>query len=545
LTLQPKAQAQAFMRGAILITLAQLVTKLLGAVHRPVAQHFIGDTGLGLATPPSNAYYVVLAISSVGINVAISRLLSERLALQDLRGARKVFRVAAGMLFISGIVFSVLFALGSRWMAAWQNIPESWLGFLVLSPALFFVALLCVFRGLYQGMQQMQESAMSQVVEQVARVALSIALIAMLAHNTEWGAAAFNAGNPIGIFLSVVYFVWIYFRQRPTAHWTTVAPGVDSYEKESVGSLMGKILAIAAPLAFMGAVLPVVGLFDTRIVVGNLTVHGVAQGMTLEAAETLANKAQAWLASAGTLRDLPTILTTAFYISLVPAIAEAFATGRLEQARQRTAAAFRLTLLVGIPATVALGVAARDIYGVLYTGEGYTVLAPLALSTIFMMLQQTASGALQGMGKIWLSVRNLLAGMVVKIALTYWLTGIPALQERGAALATVAFFAVAAGLQLLALREQMGFRVDWRQHALRPLLASGVMAAALWLAGLAVHAVVPWPRIAGLVVIAFGGAVYLAALLAVGGVTAADIRMIPGVPAGALESLRRYRLLRD
>ncbi|HLN64904.1 MAG TPA: polysaccharide biosynthesis protein [Symbiobacteriaceae bacterium] len=525
------------MRGAILITLAQLVTKVLGAIHRPVAQHFIGDAGLALATPPSNAYYTILAVSSVGLNVAISRLVSDRLALEDYRGARKVFQVAARMLVISGIIFSVLFALGAHWMAAYQEVPDSWLGFLVLSPALFFVALLCVFRGLYQGMQQMQESALSQVVEQVARVSLSLAIIAVVSHNVRWGAAAFNAGNPIGIFLAVCYFVWIYFRQRPTANWTTVAPGVESYENESVSSLMGKILAIAAPLAFMGAVLPVMGMVDTKFVVQQLTAQGVSQN--------LAEQAQAWLANAGTLRDLPTILTTAFYISLVPSIAEAFATDRLDQARYRTATAFRMTLLIGIPATVGLLVGARDVYGVLYKGTGYTVLAPLALSTIFMMLQQTASGALQGMGRIWLSVRNMLIGVVVKIGLTWWLAGIPSLQERGAALATVACFVVAASLQLWALREHMGFTLNLRQEALRPLTASALMGVAIWATSSLLHRVLPSPRIAGVLVIGLGGLVYLVALMAMGGLTMADLKVIPGMPAGLADWLQRKRLLRD
>ena len=535
--MQAKTQAQNFMRGAMLITLAQLVTKLLGAIHRPAAQAFIGDAGLGLATPPSLAYYIILAISSYGINVAISRLVSERLAVQDLRGARRVFTVASRLLLISGAVFSILFGLGAKWMAASLGVPESWLGFLVLAPALFFVSALCVFRGLYQGMQHMQPSAMSQVVEQVARVSISLVLIALVAHELHWGAAAFNAGNTIGIGMAVLYFLWIYAKERPTAGWTTVAPGVESYENESVSSLLGKILSIAAPLALMGAVLPIMGLADTKLVIDQLTNMGFSP--------SLAKEAQAWLANAGALRDLPTILSTALYISLVPAVAESFATGQLEQARYRTATAFRLTFLVGVPATVALLVGGRAVYGILYSGSGWVVMSPLALSCIFMMIQQTSSGALQGLGKIWVSVRNMLIGVGVKIILTYWLVGIPALAERGAAYGTDVGFLVAAGLQLWALWRYMGFKVNWRGDALKPVAASGIMAVAIWLTGLGVTRLIGHTRLTGLVVVAVGGAVYVVAILAVGGVTMADIGLIPGFPQRGVELLRRYRLLRD
>jgi stage V sporulation protein B len=525
------------MRGAMLITLAQLVTKLLGAIHRPVAQSLIGDAGLALATPPSNAYYIILALSSIGLNVAISRMVSERLALEDYRGARRVFKVATGMLLISGAIFSVLFGLGAKWMAAYMEIPEAWLGFLVLSPALFLVSILCVFRGLYQGMQQMTPSAFSQIVEQIARVSLSLVLIALLAHQLNWGAAAFNAGNTIGIGMAVLYFLWLFFRTRPTAGWTTVAPGVESYEHESVTSLMGKIFAIAAPLAIMGAIQPIMSLADTKLVISRLVDMGVSSNY--------AKEAQAWLANAGALRDLPTILSNALYISLVPAIAESWALGQKEQAQYRTGIAMRLTWLIGIPATIALLVGGKDVYGIFYKGGGWVVMAPLAFSCLFSMLQQTVSGALQGMGKIWSSVWTLLVGMIVKILLTYWWAGVPALQENGAAYATVVGFLVAAALQMYDLYRYMGFRLDLKHHAAKPALASLIMAVAIWFSSMGVHRFVHNTRLAGLVVVAVGGFVYLAAILLLGGVTTADIGLIPGFTQGALNWLRRHRLVRD
>lgn len=526
------------MHGAILITLAQLVTKVLGAIHRPVAQHFIGDQGLALATPPSNAYYIILAVSSVGLNVAISRLVSERLALEDYRGARRVFRLAAKMLMISGVIFSLAFGLAAHPLAAYFHIPEAWLGFAVLAPALFFVSLICVFRGLYQGIQHMQPSAMSQVVEQVGRVTISLIVIAAVTPlGLAYGAAAFNGGNTIGIFLAVLYLFWVYLREKPTARWETTAPGVESYADASAGNLMGKILSIAAPLAIMGTILPIIGLVDSRVVTDRL----IDLGMTAE----IAREPQAWLANAGTLRDLPTILTTALYISLVPAIAESYAVGNKDQARHRIATAFRVTFLVGVPSTIALLVGGKDIYSILYKGTGWVVMAPLALSTIVMMMQQTASGALQGLGRIWTSVRNLVIGVLVKLALTYWWVGLPGLREKGAAYATGVGFAVAAFLQLWALRQSIDFRVNWKGDAWRPFLASLIMGAAIWLSSPLVHALVPWARVAGVVVVGIGGLVYLVAVLLLGGVTVADIGLVPGLPRNTVDVLRRYRLLRD
>ncbi|MDB4894945.1 MAG: spoVB, partial [Firmicutes bacterium] len=391
-----------FMRGAMMITVGALIARILGAVYRPVAQHFLGDQGLGLVTGPAQAYQVMLAISATGLNVAISRLVSERLALEDYLGARRIFRVASRLLMASGIVGSLFFLFGARWMARVMAVPEAWVGFMVLSPAIFLVTLECIFRGLYQGMQRMAPSAISQVVEQVGRVLLGLVFVAVLSRLAlNYGAAAFNGGNTIGVLLGALYGGWIYLRDRPTAGWTTTAPGVRSFEGESTGRLVGKILSIALPLSLIGSVLPITGLVDASVVTNQLIKLGQSSGA--------AQEALAYLVNAGQLRDLPTILTTALYVSLVPAVTESYATGRLDQARYRATTAFRLTYLFGIPATVGLLVGARDAYSVLFTGPGFAVMAPLAWSTIFLMTQQTSSGVLQGMGFVWTSVQNLLA----------------------------------------------------------------------------------------------------------------------------------------
>lgn len=525
------------MRGAFLITLAQLVTKIMGAIHRPFGQWLIGDHGLGLANGPSSAYYIMLAVSSIGLNVAISRLVAERLALKDLRGARRVYQVASGMLIVSGIAFALFFGLGAQWLARLVEMPEAWPGFLALAPAVLFVSLLCGFRGLYQGMQTMQPSAVSQVVEQIVRVGLSIPLMAVLVRvSLPFGAAGFNAGNTVGTLSAVLYFAWLWARTKPIDGWTTVAPGVESWEHESVTSLMGKILAIALPLSLIGAAQPLMGFLDTKIVTNRLTFLGLADQ---------ANAAVAWLANSGTFRDLPTILTNALYTSLVPAVAESYATGRLEQARYRASTAFRITFLIAIPATIGLAVGGRDVYGVLLTGSGWIVMEPLAWSALFLMIQYVSSGTLQGMGRIMVSVRNLVLGLLVKVALTYWWTGLPNLGVRGAAYATSVGIGVTAALNLWALWRYLGLRINLKGDVLRPAVASAIMGLGIWLVSPVVHHIIPMYRVAAVIVVLFAGTVYAVAILALGGVTKADLGLVPGVTPGMINRLARYRLLRD
>lgn len=526
------------MQGALLITVGSLISRLLGALYRPLAQLSLSDAGLALVSAPNAAYQIILAISATGLNVAISRLVSQRLAVGDLRGARRVVNVSATILGISGVGFSALFALSARWLAEVQGFPEATPGFLVLAPAILLVTVEVTFRGLYQGMQQMRPAAASMVVEQVGRVFIGLAGIFLLTPiAVNFGAASYNGGNTAGVFLGVLYGVWIYVRERPMKDWNTVAPGVESWENEPFIRMAGRILAIALPLSFLGAVVPLMLQADTAIIKNRL----VGIGVDAEQAKL----AVSYIANAQQLRDLPLILAQALYMSLVPAVSEAMALGRVEQARERAAVAMRLTWLVGLPATIGLVVAAQDAYGVLFRGPGYYVLGPLGWSTIFLMLQQTSSGILQGMGLIWLSVYTVIIGVLVKVGLTYWWVGIPGLQENGAAWATTVGFIISAGLNLWALRRYGGLRVSLKRNVYRPLLASLLMGLVLFAVSPLVHAVIHWNRLAGLVTIAVGIVAFGIAILALGGVRRADLQMIPGVPASVIDKLQRMRLLRE
>jgi stage V sporulation protein B len=532
-----QAKSESFMRGAFLITAAAFVARLLGAVYRPVAQHFLGDQGLALVSPPANAYLIILAVSSSGLNVAISRMVSERLALADYRGARRLMRVATALLLLSGLLFAGLFALASPYLAAKQGVPEATPGFLILAPAIFMVTLVVAFRGLYQGMQQMRHAALSQVVDQGARVGGGLLLVALLApHALNLGAAGFNAGATAGVTISALYGAWVFFKERPLDPWALADPVPDSLETVSLREILGRFLAIAIPISLVGAVQPLMGQIDSWYTIPRLLATGIS---SIDAREALAH-----IVNAQTLRDLPSILSIALYTSLVPALAESMATRSLDQAKRRVEASFRITFLVGLPATIGLVFGARAAYGVFFTGAGYEVLAPLGWSTLFLMVQQISSGVLQGMGLIWISVCNLLVGVLLKVLLTYWWLGIPSLGVDGAAYAWVVAYGAIVVLNLLVLRSRLQIRVRVRRDLLPPLLASVMMGLVIWLVESPIMNRIHSHRLSGLVVIAVGGAAYVLFSLALGGVREPDLRMIPGMRPAWVEWLKRHHLVR-
>lgn len=533
-----QTKSESFLRGAFLITAAAFVSRLLGAVYRPVAQQFLGDQGLALVSPPANAYLIILAISSSGLNVAISRMVSERLALQDYRGARRLMRVATALLMGSGLLFALLFALASPYLAAKQGVPEAAPGFLVLAPAIFLVSLVVAFRGLYQGMQSMRAAAISQVVDQVGRVGGGLLLVALLTpYALNLGAAGFNAGATAGVFLCAIYGAWVYWRDRPLDQWARMAPTADSLEHAPLRDLLVRFMAIALPISLVGTAQPLMGQIDSWYTIPRLLAAGIP---ALEAREALAH-----LVNAQTLRDLPSILSFSLYTSLVPALAESTATRQFDQARRRVEGSFRITFLVGLPATIGLVVGAQSAYGVFFSGPGYEVLAPLGWSTLFLMVQQISSGILQGMGLIGLSVRNLLVGVLLKGLLTYWWLGIPALGVDGAAYAWAVAYLVIALLNLAALRRRLDLRLRIRKDLLPPLLASGLMGLVIWLLQPLIFGAVSSHRLAGLLVIGAGALAYGPFILAFGGLREADLRLLPGMRPAWIARLKRLHLVRE
>ena len=153
----------------MILTLAGIIVKVIGSVNRILLSRLLGGEGIGLYQMAYPLYLLALGVSSAGIPVAISIMVSERMALNDYRGARKVFHMAVAMMTITGIVFSALLFLGADWLTSSGFVRDTraYWAIAALSPAILFVPILASFRGYFQGLQQMTPTAVSQIVEQL------------------------------------------------------------------------------------------------------------------------------------------------------------------------------------------------------------------------------------------------------------------------------------------------------------------------------------------------------------------------------------------
>ena len=186
-----------FIQGALILTVAGIIVKFIGAFSRIYLSRLLGGEGIGLYQMAYPIYLLCLSVSSAGLPVAISIMVAERNAVNDYNGGQKVFRISMAALVMTGLFFSVLLFFGSQWLVDTGIVrdPRAYWSLLALSPAVFCATLLATLRGYFQGLQLMTPTAVSQILEQVVRVVTMIAFaVILLPYGLEFGAAGATLG---------------------------------------------------------------------------------------------------------------------------------------------------------------------------------------------------------------------------------------------------------------------------------------------------------------------------------------------------------------
>ncbi|MBX6378238.1 MAG: polysaccharide biosynthesis protein, partial [Clostridia bacterium] len=429
----------------------------LGAVYRFFLPWIMGggvqaQVGMGLFGMAYPLYTVMLGISTSGVPSAIAKMVSERIAAGDRQGSAQVLRLALFLMSVTGIVFAGAFALAAPYYAVWVARDErATLSILAIVPAIFFVSVLSAYRGFFQGLLDMLPYALSQILEQIVRIATMLLLAwLLLPLGIEYAAAGATLGASTGAVAALVYLVLAYRAQR---HSSVPAPAPPS-EPAAAGGLLRELVALSLPISLAGTVQPLMGMIDAAVVPVRLHAAGLGDRATALFG-VLSGFVQPFILA-------PTVFTTALAMSLVPTVAAAAAGGRPEAAMERAAQGLRAMLLITLPAAAGLLMLAREIPLMFYDSrEAGAPLAILAVSVVFMGIQQVSSGVLQGLGKPSLPMRNLFVGAVVKLVATWYLTALPALHINGAALATTLAFAASALLNEVSLRAVTGRPLDW------------------------------------------------------------------------------------
>lgn len=533
-----------FVKGAVILTVAGLSVRFVGAFFRIALAMLIGDEGVGLFQMAYPIYSTLLAVSTAGIPIAISKLVAENLARDNYYGAYRIFRVALSLLALSGLAISVLLYFFAGFFA--RTIAQdarAYLPLVSISPAIFLVTVMSAYRGFFQGQQQMLPTAVSQIFEQLGRVFIALALVVLLLpRGLDQAAGGASFGAVTGAFFGLLVLLLVWWRQRRS--FFSQIHHRRTQETASVSSIVHELLALSIPITLGSLVMPIITIVDLSIVPQRLHFAG------FDTARATALYGQL-TGMASPIVHIPTIITVALAITLVPAISEAVALQRIRLIQDRSYLAVRVTLLLSLPSAAGLFLLAEPITLMLFqNAEAGTVLASMSMGVVFLTLYQTTSGILQGLGRTVEPVVHLFYGAVVKTLLTWVLTADPALHIRGAALATVIGFGVASLLNIYKVQILTGMPLRWPDTLGKPLLATAGMGAGLMfiyhylgtlLNGLGER---PANAVATLSAILLGAMIYGILLFLMGSFRRADLETVPRIGPLLIRIAEIFHLLR-
>ncbi|HWQ58459.1 MAG TPA: polysaccharide biosynthesis protein [Clostridia bacterium] len=436
-----KKRQNSFVQGAAILGIAGLLVKIIGAIFRIPFANAAGPEGAAYYDAAYPYYSFLLVISSSGLPTAISKQVSASVAMGDHRGAREVLDVSLVLLAVIGLVTSLVMFFGAKTFAAITTFEETILSFRALAPSLLFVSVMCAYRGYLQGMQRMTGTALSQIVEQVGKLAIGLTLaIKLLPKGPEYAAMGALIGVSVSEFLALAVVFFFYMRRKKA--FDAKAARSDT-EPMGFSTVAKTLLLIAVPITIGASISPLTAMVDSALIVRMLQTLGYSEQVSTTAYALLRTYVT-------TLINMPGVLTMALAMSLVPAISARMARRDFNGVRDASRMGLKLALIIGIPCAVGLFVLAEPILRMLYPKLSDSEIAlavdlmhTASVGVIFLSMVQSMTGVIQGLGKQMVPVINLFIGFILKVVTLIVLMRIPSINIQGASISTVVCYAFA------------------------------------------------------------------------------------------------------
>lgn len=476
-----KKKQTSFMKNVLMLMVAQVAIKILGFLYRLVIINIegFGDTGNGYYSTGYQIYSLLLTLSSVGIPTVISKLVSERVAIGDHKGAHKIFKTALKTFTTIGIVMSLGLFFGADFIAKNViNVEGVKYTLMVLAPAIMFVAAGAVLRGYFAGLGTMKPTSVTQTLEQFLNCVLTILFVySTIGKDTAIMAAAGNLSSTIAIIIAFIYIIIFYKKQRPEILEDCKNQTVQM-ETKTTKQILKIIFAVSIPMTIGSLVAELNGTIDTLTVSNCIqkAFQGALEGGK-EALEAKAMQLSGMVSKIETIIRLPLAINAAFCTALVPAIAASLAKKDKETAIKRLSFSFFLSIIIIAPCAVGLITLAEPILKTIYPNsyEGATILQITSISMTFVALSYVINGGLYGLGKTHIPAIALAIGAGVKTILNIILVSNPKINILGSPISST----VCQGINFIIcswyLSKYIKLDIKFSKHIFKPLFSAGTM----------------------------------------------------------------------
>ncbi|GJM83136.1 stage V sporulation protein B [Paenibacillus sp. HMSSN-139] len=461
---------QTFIQGTMILLVAGIVNRLLGFIPRIMLPRVIGAEGVGLYQLGYPFFLVLVTIITGGIPLAVAKLVAEAESSGKPERSVSILRTSLVFTTAAGFLFTFLCLFGAPWVTRYVlTDPRVYHTFIAMSPMIIIVSVSSVYRGYFQGKQDMIPSAVSSIMETVARIIgvlwFSYLLLPM---GIAYAAAGAMLGVVAGEVVGMGVLLWQYRRLQRRERLESVKPG-DKTESPAAGSpgespvpaaspfgsTLRRILRIAIPVTGSRLVGSLSYLLESITTARSLAIAGVG----VAAATSQYGALQGMIIP---LLLLPGALTSSLAVSLVPSLAEAQARGDVKTIHLRLHQSLRLALVTGAPFAAIMFVLADPICRLVYNdgtiGGMLKIMAPFAL---LLYIQTPLQATLQALDKPGRALINTLVGAIIKISLIFYLASNPALGIYGAIIAIIINFVVVTVMHGYSVSKTLRYRLPY------------------------------------------------------------------------------------
>lgn len=519
-----KKQSQSLLSGAMLLMVTTTIVHIIGVLYKIPITGVIGEVGRGYFTSAYEIYTPLYAISMAGLPVAVSKMVSERMATGKYREVRQVREASKRVFLFTGLVgTAVLLLLAYPFSHYVIKSPNAFYSIIAIAPSIFFCCMMSTFRGYYEGLRNMAPTGISQVIETVGKLVFGLVLakIVQIEGQTQFentgvvfgtpcvtesdvffATAPFSAAAAIfGVTLgTVVALVYLFIKYKINGDGITEEELLSSPESAPVGSLTKILIKIAIPIATSSLVLNMTNLIDSITVQNRLKEAvdlnvGVIRDMYPEIStsgipdELIKDFLYGCYGVALDFRGLiPTVIMT-LGVSAIPVLSAAWATKDKDKIGSAIHSVIKTGTLLAAPAGFCMAVLSEPILHIMYAGTNSTSTVTIAAPyvavfgyfAVLLAISTPVTNMLQAVGRADVPVRSLLVGASIKIICNYILVGNPEINIKGAPIGTILCYAVIVSHNLYVLIKETDVHLKWFDCFIRPLFVGMLSGGAAYL----------------------------------------------------------------
>lgn len=455
------------MHGVIVLMFSQVVVKVVGLIYKLYLtnKEGFGDKGNAIYSSAFQIYAMFLTISSIGVPNAISKLVSAKLAIGDSKGAYRIFKIAITIFGFLGFIGSSILFFGAEYIAnKYLQIPEAKLTILALSPSVFLVSIESVFKGYFNGRENLTVGANSQSLEQIFKALLTVITVEQIAflsnNNTILMAGGATLATTAATSISVIY-MYKYYQKNKKEVWQEVISS-KVYKKESILKVVKNILEVSVPIALCGFFSTTIKTIDATTIVRILK-NSIGEETATMQYGILSGKVD-------TLITLPFSFNIAIATALIPSISSAIARGDIFNAKRKIKFSILATTLIGIPCTIIMSIFSKQILELLFPNAslGAEMLKLSSWSIIFVVLTQTISGILQGLGKVNIPVIAFAIGTIIKFIFNIVL--IPKVGINGAIISSILSHITSFVVCFMVVKKKLNWHININKFVIKHTL---------------------------------------------------------------------------